>query len=78
LREKEGAVLGVIKFTTVITLNKLNWQAKVCDYILSKVEKDCRYFRFSAKRKGPSIVRIIIQDHKIIFITRNTRDWRGP
>jgi hypothetical protein len=34
-------------------------------------------FGFMAKRKRPTIMCIIINYHKITFIARNTRNWRG-
>jgi len=74
LRKKEGAVLSVVKFSTIITLNKSNWQTKVGKNILSKIEKEGMDFRFSTERKSPNIMRVIIQKHKIIFVTRDTRN----
>jgi hypothetical protein len=39
MREKEGAIASVVKFTTIVTLNKSNEKTEVRDNILTKVEK---------------------------------------
>jgi len=77
LREKEDAVLSVVEFTAIVTLNKANRQSKVCENIIAKIKKEAMNIRFSTKRKSPNVMRVIIHNHKIIFITRNTRNWGG-
>jgi hypothetical protein len=33
--------------------------------------------RFMMQRKSPTVMGKIIDYHKIIFVTRNTQNWRG-
>jgi hypothetical protein len=76
--EENGAVGYIVKFFSVVTLYKLNGQTKLSLYILTKIKKYVMHFGFSTKRKCPNIIRVIIQDNKIIFVARNTRYWRCP
>jgi hypothetical protein len=78
VRKKEVAVLSVVKFTAIVTLNKTNSKTEVRKYILAKASKDSVYIRLGMKRECPDIMRIIIQNYSIIFITRDTWNWRGP
>lgn len=46
--------------------------------VREKGEESGGYVGFSAERKRPDKVRVIIHKHEIICITRITRDRRGP
>ena len=45
---------------------------------MTKIEKKWVYVGLGSERKGPNIMGIIIKNYKIVFVTRNTRNWRGP
>ena len=58
--EEEIAVLKVIKFFTVVTLDESNWEKEVGGYITLKIKKNCVDVGFVAERKSPSKVGEII------------------
>jgi hypothetical protein len=76
--EEKVAVGYVVKFFSVVTLYKSNGQTKVSLDILTKIKKYVVHFGFSTERKRPNIMRLTIQDNKIIFVAQNTRNWRCP
>ena len=78
VRKKESAIASIIKFTSIVTLNKAYGKTKVGENILTKIEKNWVYIGLGSERKGPNIMGIIIKNYKIVFVTRNTRNWRCP
>jgi hypothetical protein len=76
--EEKGVVGYVVKFFSVVTLYKSNEQTKVSLDVFTKIKKYVVHFGFSTERKCPNIMRVIIQDKKIIFVSQNTRNWRCP
>jgi hypothetical protein len=76
--EKENFIGSIIKFVTIITLNKSHKKTTVHESILLKVCKDCVNIQLGTERKGPNIVQIIINNNKMIFETRNTNYRRCP
>jgi hypothetical protein len=78
MSEKEGVSVRVVKLTTVVTLNALDGVAELCLHIREKNSQDSECFGFKAKRKRPKKMRAVIKNTKIIFITGNTGNGRGP
>ena len=78
MREKEISIGIVVKFSSIVTLNKPNRKIEVCMHILLKVKKNCVNIGFGTQRKIPYVVKIIIKNNNIVFKTRDTRNWRCP
>lgn len=74
--EKEGSILVVGKFTSVVALNVFDGEREVCVNVSVKVQKKLRNISFGLKRKCPDIMGKIIQDNKVKLQARNTR-YRG-
>ena len=75
---EEGTGGGVIKLTTIIALDGLDRGAKLSGNIRKKARKSWKCVRFKAYRKSPRIMRTIVKNYKIIFITTYTRNGRCP
>ena len=43
-----------------------------------EVREHAESVRFNTKRKSPQIMRAIVKNDQIIFITKHTDDWRCP
>jgi hypothetical protein len=78
VREKEGTGGGVIKLTTIVTLDSLNGEAELCGHPSEEVKERGKSDRLRTQRKSPRIMRKIIDHHKIILVTRNTDNRRCP
>jgi hypothetical protein len=76
--EEERAGRRVIELTAVVALDSLHGGAKLRAHIGKKVRNRGESVRFKAKQKCPSIVRIIINNNEIIFVTRHTDNGRCP
>jgi hypothetical protein len=74
--ERDG--IGVIELAVVVTLDCLNGGAELSGHISKEISKGGVRVRLKVQRKCPQIVRAIIENDQIIFITRNTNDGRGP
>ena len=83
--EEEGATCsekrsgGIVdKLCAVICLKAANRQAKRCVGVRNKVDNMSMNLRFVPERERPTIMSKIIDYHKIIFKTRNTKHWGCP
>jgi len=76
--EEERAGLRIIKFTTVIALDALDGGAKLRANVSKKIRKCRKRLGFEAERKSPNVVRTIIKNNKIIFVSRHTNNRRCP
>jgi hypothetical protein len=72
LGKEERVGQGVIELVAIVALDGLNRGAKLCAHISKNVRKSGKSVRLKAKRKCPNIVRTIIKNNKIIFITGHT------
>jgi hypothetical protein len=73
--KKECAVFNIVKFTSIITLNKNEWgERTVQKHIVENLEKLYEYRICYVKEKSNKVSKII-KSNKIIFETRNTRNW---
>jgi hypothetical protein len=78
VREEESTGDGVIKFTTIVTLDGLDGEAELCGHPSEKVKERGKGIRLSTQGKSPRIMRKIINHHKIVLIARNTDNRRCP
>lgn len=76
--EEERAGRRVVKLTTVVALDGLHDGAKLCTNIGKEIRDSGKCIGFEVKRKCPSIVRKIINNYEIIFVTRHASNRRGP
>ena len=72
---KEGSIGIIEELDAIICLKTAHRRTKPCVSISNKLNNMIMNFRFMAKGIRPTIMSIIINQHKI---TRNTRNWRGP
>jgi hypothetical protein len=78
VREEEGTRGGVIKLMTIVTLDSLDGEAKLCGHPSEEVKKRGKSIKLRTQGKSPRIVRKIINHHKIVLISRDTDDRRCP
>jgi hypothetical protein len=67
--EEERAGRRIVKFMAIVTLNTLDGGAKLRANISEKVRKSGKCLGFEAKWKSPNVVRTIIKNNKIIFVS---------
>ena len=72
LAEKEGAGAGVIKLEPVVALDGLHMGTELSKGVGDEVRERAESVRFNTKRKSPQIMRAIVKNDQIIFITRHT------
>jgi hypothetical protein len=78
LAEEKGTSAGVIKLVSVVALDGLHRGAVLCRGVGNEGRESVESVRFNTKRKSPQIMRAIIKNDQLIFITRYTDDWRCP
>jgi hypothetical protein len=78
MREEESTRGGVIKLATIVTLDGLDGEAELCGHPSEEMKKRGKSIRLRTQGKGPRVMREIIDHHKIVLITRNTDNRRGP
>jgi hypothetical protein len=75
---QEGSGGIVDELGAVICLKTAYRDTELCVSVSNKLNNMIMNFGFMAEGKRPTIMSIIINHRKIKFITRNTRNWRGP
>ena len=75
---EEGRDGGVKKFGAIVSLHGHNGKVKLGASIGNKINYGVGRVGFPSKREGPHIVRVVINDNKIIFKTRITKNRRCP
>jgi hypothetical protein len=78
ISKEEHAGIGVIELAAVVALDCLNGGAELSGHISKEISKGGVRVRLKTQQKRPQIVRAIVENDQIIFITRNTDDGRGP
>jgi hypothetical protein len=78
VREKEGTGGGVIKLTTIVTLDGLDGEADLCGHPSEEVKERGESVRLRTQGKSPRIMRKVIDHHKVVLVTRNTDNRRCP
>jgi hypothetical protein len=69
---------GVIKLTTIVTLDDLDGEAELCGHPSKEMKERGKSIGLRTQGKSPRIMRKIIDHHKIVLITRNTDNRRCP
>jgi hypothetical protein len=77
-REEESAGGGVIKLTSIITLDASDGVIKLRGHKGKEVGEGGEGVRLLAQRKSPRVVGAVIEDDQVILVTRDTRNRRGP
>jgi hypothetical protein len=78
VREEESTGGGVIKLTTIVTLDGLDGEAELCGHPSEEVKERGKSIRLRTQWKNPRIMRKIINHHKIEIIAKNTDNRRCP
>jgi hypothetical protein len=69
---------GIVELTVVVALNNFDRAVKLCrdkGNFFDKVEKVSYLTR---KEKSLHKVGAIIKNEQVVFVARNTNNWRGP
>jgi hypothetical protein len=77
-RQEEGPGGGVIELPPVVTLDGLNCEAELSGHPGKEVEEGGEGLRLGAQRKSPRVIRKIINNDQIVFITRHAEYRRCP
>jgi hypothetical protein len=77
-RQEEGPGGGVIELPPIVTLDGLNGEAELSGHPGKEVEEGGEGLRLGAQRKSPRVMRKIINNDQIIFITRQAEYRRCP
>jgi hypothetical protein len=75
---QEGSGGVVDELGAIIYLKTAYRTTELCVSISNKLDKVIMHFRLMTKRVRPTVMSIVINEHKIKLITRNTRNQRGP
>jgi hypothetical protein len=67
--EEEGSGTGVIKLAHVVALDSFNGGTELCGHIRKEVSQGVICVELETKRKHPQVVRTIIKNDQIVFIT---------
>jgi hypothetical protein len=78
VREEESAVGGVMKFTSIITLDAPDGATKLYEHKGKEVGEGGKGVGLLAQRKSPRVVGAIIEDDQVILVTRDTQNRGGP
>ena len=76
--EEEVTGARVVKLFPVVALDSLDVGAKLGGGVGDEVGKRIVSVRFEAQRKSPQVVSAIIKYDQIVFVTRDTDNWRCP
>jgi hypothetical protein len=76
--EEEETRRGVVKLLFVVTLDNPDGVSKLSGNPSEKARKGGERIRLQAQGKSPQVMRVIIKNELIIFITRNTEYWVCP
>ena len=77
-REEEGTGSGVIELSPVVTLDGLNGETELSGHPGKEVEEGRESLRLGAQRESPRVMRKIINNDQVIFISRHTEYRRCP
>jgi mRNA-degrading endonuclease toxin of MazEF toxin-antitoxin module len=71
VRKEEGASGGVVKLTSIVTLDTPDGTTKLRRHISEKVRERGERVRLMAQQKGPRVMSTTIQNNQIVLISRN-------
>jgi hypothetical protein len=77
VRDEESVGEGVIKLTSIITLDALDGAAKLRGHKDREVGEGGEGVGLLAQRKGTQVVDAVIKDDQVILVTRDTRNMGG-
>jgi hypothetical protein len=77
VRDEESVGGGVIKLTSIITLDALDGAAKLRGHKDREVGEGGEGVGLLAQRKGTQVVDAVIKDDQVILVTRDTRNMGG-
>ena len=69
---------GVEELASVVTMQTANSGAKLGRYKREETKQGITCVRLGTQRKHPRVMRVIIQNIEIKFVTRTANNWRGP
>jgi hypothetical protein len=78
MRKEEYVGGGVVKLTSIVTLDTPDGTTKLREHISKKVREHEERVRLMAQRKDPRVMSAIIQNNQIVLISRDTRHRRSP
>ena len=78
LGEEEVTGARVVKLFPIVALDGLDVGAKLGEGVDDEVGTRTESVRFESQRKSPQVVSAIIKYDQIVFVTRNTDNWRCP
>ena len=78
VRKEEEARRRVIELPPVVALDSLDGAPKLSRNPSEEMRNRGKSRRLGAQGKSPGVMRKIINHHKVILITRNTENRRGP
>jgi mRNA-degrading endonuclease toxin of MazEF toxin-antitoxin module len=71
VRKEEDASGGVVKLTSIVTLDTPDGTTKLRRHISEKVRERGERVRLMAQQKGPRVMSTTIQNNQIVLISRN-------
>jgi mRNA-degrading endonuclease toxin of MazEF toxin-antitoxin module len=71
VRKEEGESGGVVKLTSIVTLDTPDGTTKLRRHISEKVRERGERVRLMAQQKGPRVMSTTIQNNQIVLISRN-------
>jgi hypothetical protein len=74
---QEGSSGIVKELCAIIFLKTAHMITELCVSVGDELDNMFVNIRFMMQRKSPTVMGKIIDYHKIIFVTRNTQNWRG-
>jgi hypothetical protein len=75
---EECARGGIVELTAIVTLDGFDGAAKLCGDISEKMLQGEKSVRFSAQRKSPHKMGVILKDNQIIFVAGYANNRRSP
>jgi hypothetical protein len=75
--EEEGARVRVVKLTTIITLEGTNQATELGGYLGKEVGEGGERVGLQLKWESPKKMRKIIQNDRVVFVTRKNEDRGG-
>jgi hypothetical protein len=78
MSSKERSSAGIVEFFAIVSLEAEDWALELCDDESVERDESGKNVRFVANRECPSEMGEIIQQHKIIFVSRIANNRRSP
>jgi hypothetical protein len=69
---------GIVELMIVVTLNNSDDAVKLCGDKDNFFWQDGKCVGFNSQRKSPHKMGAIIKNEQVVYVARNTNNWRGP